>query len=343
MEFEARALRSDLDAARADGIFIGTSSWKYPGWIGQLYDGRRYAHHGKLSESRFERECLTEYAELFSTVCVDAGYYRFPDADSLRKLVAQTEAQADATGDLFSMAPAAPQRPPFLFSFKVTDEITIRRYPNLPRHGKLAGTVNPRFLDAEVFAAAFLQPCESIRSNVGVLMFEFSTFHDEFARVDVFTQALDAFLGQLPKGWRYGVEVRNPAFLHPDYFAMLRSHGVSHVFNSWTAMPPIEEQWAMPEAHTSEDFFAARFLLKPGRTFEEAVTRFKPYKVRSEPNPAALETAAKMLMRSHMKKSRHGMVYVNNRFEGNALKSIAAMLERARLHGHEPLPPPTSR
>ena len=59
-------------------IYIGTSSWKYEGWMGQLYSPDRYSYRGKVAKSRFEAGCLKEYAEVFKTVCVDAGFYRFP-------------------------------------------------------------------------------------------------------------------------------------------------------------------------------------------------------------------------------------------------------------------------
>ena len=58
----------------ANGVFIGTSSWKYDGWFGQLYTPARYEYRGKVAKTRFERDCLSEYAEVFKTVCVDARY-----------------------------------------------------------------------------------------------------------------------------------------------------------------------------------------------------------------------------------------------------------------------------
>ena len=57
-----------LDELARGGICIGTSSWKYPGWCGQLYDEQRYLTRGKFSEAKFERECLAEYAQTFPTV-----------------------------------------------------------------------------------------------------------------------------------------------------------------------------------------------------------------------------------------------------------------------------------
>ena len=76
------SIAEKLSALAADGVFIGTSSWKYPGWRGLLYDDSRYVYRGKFAESRFEKNCLTEYAEVFKTVCLDAAYYQI----SFRKI-----------------------------------------------------------------------------------------------------------------------------------------------------------------------------------------------------------------------------------------------------------------
>ena len=57
----------------AQGVYIGTSSWKYPGWCGMIYDRARYEYRGKFAEIRFKLDSLAEYAEVFKTVCVDAA------------------------------------------------------------------------------------------------------------------------------------------------------------------------------------------------------------------------------------------------------------------------------
>jgi len=54
-----------------------------------LYDCARYEWRGKFAESRFKRDCLTEYAEVFKTVCVDAAYYTFPSQQYLEGMIAQ--------------------------------------------------------------------------------------------------------------------------------------------------------------------------------------------------------------------------------------------------------------
>jgi hypothetical protein len=79
MAFERLKLQKKLADLAAKGVCVGTSSWKYPGWRGMIYDESRYVTRGKFAVTRFERDCLAEYAETFKTGCVDAGYYRFRD------------------------------------------------------------------------------------------------------------------------------------------------------------------------------------------------------------------------------------------------------------------------
>lgn len=91
-----------------------------------------------------------------------------------------------------------------------------------------------------------------------------------------FMARLDPFLAALPEGFRYGVEIRNPEYLSPDYFALLTAHNVAHVFNAWTRMPVIEDQIQLPGAFTA-DFTVVRALLRKGRAYDQAVKAFEPY------------------------------------------------------------------
>ena len=310
MGFDRDTIRLKTAALAAQGVYVGTSSWKYEGWFGQLYTPARYEYRGKVARTRFERDCLKEYAEVFKTVCVDAAYYDFPRPEYLHKL-------ADAVPD------------DFRFGFKVTDAITIRKFPNLARFGVRAGEPNRDFLNADLFSSAFLKPCEEIRPKVGALIFEFSRFwRSDYEQGRDFLNDLDKFLGQLPKGWPYAVEMRNQHWLTPEYFGCLTRHGVTHVFNSWNAMPPVSEQMTMPGSRTNPRLVVARFLLKPGRKYEEAVTAFQPYDKLKEPNPEARAAGKALVVEGKAPKpGRATFIYVNNRLEGNALETIEAMLE----------------
>ena len=120
MNLTRQELADQAASLAVQGVYIGTSSWKYPGWCGMLYDRARYEYRGKFAETRFKRDCLAEYAEVFKTVCVDAAYYTFPSQQYLEGMVNQTPDD-------------------FLFGLKVTDAITIKKFPKLDRFGEQAG------------------------------------------------------------------------------------------------------------------------------------------------------------------------------------------------------------
>jgi uncharacterized protein YecE (DUF72 family) len=309
MTFDREAVQAQAAELAANGVFVGTSSWKYEGWCGLLYDRVRYEYRGKFAETRFKRDCLREYAEVFKTVCVDAAYYTFPSQQYLEGMVNQTPDD-------------------FLFGLKVTDAITIKKYPNLTRFGDQAGKPNANYLNAELFAKAFLKPCEAVRSSVGLLMFEFSRFWPtDYEHGREFIADLDRFLGRLPPGWPYAVEMRNRNWLKPEYFDCLARHQVAHVFNSWEAMPAVNEQMALPGSRTNPALVAARFLLNPGRRYEEAVKIFQPYDRVKQVNPEARKAGTALIVEgTTVGPKRRTFLYVNNRLEGNALGTIAAML-----------------
>src|SRR5947207_12950763 len=93
VQFERDKVKKAISELAGKGAFIGTSSWRYPGWRGLLYDDARYVWHGRFSESRFARLCLAEYAEVFKTVSVDAAYDRFPHEQLCARLAAPAPAE----------------------------------------------------------------------------------------------------------------------------------------------------------------------------------------------------------------------------------------------------------
>jgi hypothetical protein len=61
MSFDRERMKKRAGELAAKGVFVGTSSWKYEGWFGQLYTPARYEYRGKVAQTRFERDCLSEY------------------------------------------------------------------------------------------------------------------------------------------------------------------------------------------------------------------------------------------------------------------------------------------
>ena len=150
------------------------------------------------------------------------------------------------------------------FAFKVPEEITVAAWPGHARYGTRAGQSNGTFLDAGLFERQFAGPLEPYQDRVATLIFEFGTIpRSVFATAGEFAGRLDAFLGALPGGYRYAVEVRNTDYLVPGYFATLARHGVAHVFNAWTRMPALAAQAAMPGSFTA-DFTVVRRCSGPG-------------------------------------------------------------------------------
>src|ERR687897_568045 len=141
-----------------------------------------------------------------------------------------------------------------------------------------------------------------------------------------FANRLDEFFSALPRDAQYAVEVRNDDFLTPMYFAVLREHGVAHVLNSWTRMPPIGHQLDLPNS-ISGPFILARALLRPGRTYDEAVDAFAPYDRIQDPN-LELRRDLLRLIDTAVRTRIPAYLLVNNRAEGSSPLTVA---EVARL------------
>lgn len=292
------------------GVCLGTSSWRYQGWCGLLYDEERYLWGTHFSKQRFSDHCLEEYAKTFRSVCVDATYYALP-----RKRFLQ---------GIYSQVPDD-----FVFSFKVPDDITIRTFPKTAGFGDRAGKANDFYLSPGVLEMGFLKRLEPYRDRVGALIFEFSHFHPgEYEHGRDFVEDLDRFFSRLPEGWHYAVEIRNGNWLHPEYFSMLVSHGIAHVYNQWTRMPPVLEQMAVhpPEANP---FVVGRFLLSPGRSHDRAKEQFDPFHQLREIDPGAREAMGRLLAFQMGRRSEtpSAFIYIGNELEGNALHTISDVME----------------
>ena len=305
--FDRQALAGRLRALAAENIFIGGSSWKYEGWLGQVYTRERYLARGRFSRRTFESECLAEYAETFPTVCGDFAFYQFPPEEFWRKL--------------FAHVPRS-----FRFAFKVPEQITCKVFPTHPRYGPQAGRENAAFLDAGMFQEMFLRPLLPHREKTALLIFEFGAFgRRSFADPGEFLDRLDPFLAALPPEFRYAVEIRNPEFLARDYFACLRAHRVAHVYNAWSKMPELRYQIALPDSATA-NFLVCRALLRRGRMYEDAVTTFAPYTEIQDPNPEARDSMKVLIGRARENK-QFLFLFVNNRLEGNAPLTILSLVD----------------
>jgi uncharacterized protein YecE (DUF72 family) len=287
-------------------VRFGTSPWTYEGWQGEVYK-REY------NKTTFARECLGEYCQylykgqpLFRTVGNDATFYRPPTPNQLRNYLKQI-----------------PQD--FEMAFKIWEELTIPVYARQPRYGLRAGQANPRFLDAQVFKDLVLAPYREAKfePHTGPLMFEFQRHG---MSTDEFCSRLDAFFTQLPKDFRYAVEIRNPGLLGADYHKVLATHGVAHVFNHYSFMPSIAQQYQRLETFTAP-FTVLRLLTPLKMSYEAAKKRAEPYSRIVGALPEMRRdtvTVVKQAVAEH----RRVYVLVNNRAEGNAPLTIQALADQ---------------
>jgi uncharacterized protein YecE (DUF72 family) len=264
-------------------------------------------YHRKYPKSGAVTKMLAEYAEfpLFSTVGIDASFYRPLSLNTLK-----------------GYGEALP--PGFKCVQKVWNRITIHTFTG-HQDGGVAGERNPDFLNAELCVNEIIGPgLEHFTSHLGPLVFEIQTIaRNEGIGPDTFAERLDAFFAKLPPEAPYAVEIRNQEYLTPAYLAVLREHGVAHLFNSWTRMPAIGEQLAHEDVITAP-FLIARALLRPGRAYAEAVDAFAPYDRIQDPNPELRQDLCSLAERA-IKLRIPAYLLINNRAEGSAPHTIVAV------------------
>ncbi|MDK2743482.1 MAG: DUF72 domain-containing protein [Nitrospira sp. BO4] len=292
-------------------IRFGTSTWTYEGWQGQVY-------FKQYSKTTFARECLGEYQYLyngepcFRTVGNDSTFYRPPTPNQLRKYLTQIPKD-------------------FEMCFKVWEELTIPTYAKHPRYGLKAGQPNPHFLDAKVFNDLVLTPFRDAKfaPHTGPFLFEFQR-HGMGS--EEFYARLNMFFGQLPKDFKYAVEIRNPGLLDAAYRQVLERHGVAHVYNHWCYMPSLAEQHKRMKERFTAPFTVLRLLTPLKMSYEAAKKRAEPYnKIVGELPEMRRDTVE--LVKKAVEENRKAYVIVNNRSEGNAPLTIRALMNALQEDG----------
>ena len=286
-------------------IFLGTSTWAFPGWRGVVYRNH-YA-----SQKAFTQESLAEYATIpwFRTVCIDNLFYTPPRQETLTRYASQTPND-------------------FRWVSKVWERITIHHYPKHPRYGAYAGTLNPDFLNYALFRDSVLAPYEheEIATRTGPFILQFAPFSERDMEYDRFIDRLGKFLSLLPHHFEYAVEVRNGKILSRAYFDALNASRVTHCFNQWNNMIPLREQMrlAASAGGLSAPFFTARLLTPTRVSYEAAEKLFEPYDRIQRVNPEMRSDVAILAKRANTTGKRL-YVTANNKAEGNSALTMVAI------------------
>ena len=284
-------------------LILGTSSWSFPGWSGVVYD-RPY------SESLLAREGLRAYARhpLLRGVGIDRTFYRPIGASDFARYREQV-----GTG--------------FRFLVKAHDQLCLARFPSHPRYGERAGMSNPHFLDAELAVRTVVKPAvEGLGEALGVLLFQFPPQSvDAMGGVDGFADRLGRFLGALPPGVPYAVEVRNERLLSRRYADVLVASGARHSYVAMTRMPPIREQMRRVPGGARHGL-VVRWMLGHGLDYETAKARYAPFHDLAAPAPGVLGDIA-YLVGLALRRELGATVIVNNKAEGCAPRSVIRLAE----------------
>lgn len=299
---EVAALAARLPA----GLYLGTSTWSFPGWAGLVYARPE-------STSLLARRGLAAYAQhpLLGAAGIDRTHYEPLGAEDFAAYAAQVPRG-------------------FRFVVKAHEALTVARWPDHPRYGERRGTVNPLFLDPAYAAEEVVGPTlAGLGEKAGVLVFQLAP--QDLGVVDRFVDELAAFLAALPTvsphGGRplYAVELRNREVLGPRYAAALAEAGAIHCVNRHPRMPDVAVQ-ARRAGALDAPAFLCRWMLHPSQTYASAERRYAPYDRLVDEDPATRRALAGLVL-AVTARGRPAYVIANNNAEGCSPLTLLRLAE----------------
>lgn len=283
---------------------IGTCSWKYPSWKGLVYD-RDKAYRPD--------DFLADYARVFDTVEVDQWFWslfprsvRLPEARTV-KLYARS----------------VPEN--FKFTVKAPNALTLTHFYSKQPAGSaaVAGKPNGHFLSVELLAR-FLETLEPLGKKLGPVMFQFEYLNrNKMPSLQAFVERFGDFAERAPKGFQYAIEIRNPNYLLPPFFAFLKERGLGFVYLDGYYMPPIGRVFEQSNPHTAA-FQVVR--LHGGDRAEIEKETGEVWDRVVAPKPEGLKATAAIVRRNARRKV---LTYLNlnNHYEGSAPLSARRLLD----------------
>lgn len=268
-------------------LHFGTSSWSFPGWVGivyaQLYSASVLARYGLPAYARHP---------LLNAVNLDSTFYKVQTTEQLASYAADVPEHFRFTVKAYAGLTAAPD-----------SSVAVRR------------RVEPVFLDARFAARRVVEPLvEALGAKLGALLFQFSPLGPRFTREPrVFAARLGEFLGALPAGPTYAVELRDPDLLGSDYEAALRAARAVHCSSVHSRMPPVDRQ----VSSVRNGPMLIRWMLHPGEDYESAGARYAPFDRLREPDKLNRDRIAGMVQ-AGLSSGRDVHVIAANNAEGSA-------------------------
>lgn len=303
-----QALASRLHTRWGGRLHLGTSSWHFPGWAGQVWAR-------PCPEALLSRQGLAAYAQhpLLRTVSLDRAFYR---------LLAEAEYAA--------LAAQVPED--FRFVVKAPALLTdaLRRDA---ADGSALGD-NPGFLDAALAAEAVAAPVlAGLGAKLGVLVLQLSPLPLRWlrdpaalhARLADVLQALRRVLASRLPDALLAVELRDPALLTPALATLLRTQGVRYALGLHDRMPAVEQQLPMLRA-TWPGELVCRWNLQRGQRYAQARDAWAPFDRLRAPDMGTRQALARVA-RATLDAGHRVFITINNKAEGSAPASVRALAE----------------
>ncbi len=306
----------------AASIYLGTSSWSFPGW-------QRIVYGDAYTESRLARDGLAAYSQhpVLRTVGIDRSFHQPLSRD-------QFAAYARQVPESFRFLVKAPA--------SVTDAL-LRGERGAP------GADNPSFLDATLATEQFVRPAmQGLGRKAGPLVFQLSPLpqrlttrggHEAIAQIGAFLAALPRSVDDMSPV--YAVELRNAELLTPRLVHTLRDAGARLCLGIHPRMPEAARQAAAlrtmdAPADEGDDWkmkgpLIVRWNLHAGYRYEEAKSRYAPFDRLLD---ADLITRGTLAHLAHVaiRSSQPAFIIANNKAEGSApltcIELAKAIVER---------------
>jgi uncharacterized protein YecE (DUF72 family) len=298
------AIAQRLQALFGSRLYLGTSSWSFPGWAGLVWRDDNY------TETELSRHGLGAYAQhpLLRTVSLDRTFYRAIDASTYAQLARQTP---DG----------------FRFLVKAPSEITdaVLRAPDTGA----ALQDNPHFLDPQRALASAVRPAvEGLGHKLGALVFQISPLsapwlRDSHRLLERFDRLWRAVVPALPASTLAAIELRDSRMLTPRLTSNLAQHGVSYCVGLHDRMPSVQRQLPAAQAAGRGDFIC-RWSLHQGLRYNQAKSLWAPFNRLHAPDPQTRVELAQAVVAT-LAGGYRAFVTINNKAEGSAPLSVVEL------------------
>jgi uncharacterized protein YecE (DUF72 family) len=299
-----RVLTFDLPNGYGPWLHVGTCSWKYDSWKGLIYDPNKTYR---------AEDYLSDYSRKLDSVEVDQWFWSLFSGNAKLPEPRTVKSYGEAVPDSF------------VFSVKAPNALTLTHHygAKAGEAGKRTGPPNPHFLSLELLRK-FLDILSPWGKKLGPVMFQFEYLNkSKMPTREAFQERFGTFILHAPKGPAYALEIRNPRYFTPEFFAFLKEIRVGFVGLEGYYMPPLLEVFEKFDPRTAP-FLVLRLHGSERRGIEK-VTGERWDRIVA-PRSEALKGAAR-IVRLNRRQKVMTFLNVNNHFEGSAPLTIDRFLK----------------